>query len=79
LERGDQNLVLELFGIAHICNPSYLGGSCLLLEAIGRIYFKVNPRQKVLRALISTNKKLGIVAHACHPSYLESINRRIMV
>jgi hypothetical protein len=28
---------------------------------------------------ISTNKKLVVVAHDCHPSYMGSINRRITV
>jgi hypothetical protein len=26
---------------------------------------------------MSTNKKLGVVVHTCHPSYADSINRRI--
>jgi hypothetical protein len=32
-----------------------------------------------LRDPISTNKKLGVVACTCHPSYAGTINRRIMV
>jgi hypothetical protein len=28
---------------------------------------------------ISTNKKLGMEEHTCHPSYVGSLNRRIMV
>jgi hypothetical protein len=28
---------------------------------------------------ISINKKLGVVAHTCHPSYARNINRRVAV
>jgi hypothetical protein len=28
---------------------------------------------------ISTDKNLGVVAHTCHPNYMEKINRRISV
>jgi hypothetical protein len=34
---------------------------------------------EILRDLISTNKKLGMVVCASHPSYTGNINGRIMV
>jgi hypothetical protein len=37
------------------------------------------PWQKVYETPISTNKKLGIVACAGHPSYVGDVNRRMGV
>jgi hypothetical protein len=37
------------------------------------------PGVKIQETPISTNKKLGMVAHACHPSYLGSKNRRLEI
>jgi hypothetical protein len=33
------------------------------------------PRQKVHKTPISANKKLGMVAHGCHPKFMGSISR----
>jgi hypothetical protein len=38
----------------------------------------MQPRQKVSETLPPTNKP-GVVAHACNPSYIEGIGRRILV
>jgi hypothetical protein len=35
--------------------------------------------KNVSKTSISTNKKLGVVVHICHPSYTRGINRRIVV
>jgi hypothetical protein len=35
--------------------------------------------QNVSETPISTNKKLGVVSCTCHPSYMESVDRRIIV
>jgi hypothetical protein len=40
--------------------------------------FKTSLGKKPSRC-ISINKKLGVVAHACHPSYTGNINRRITI
>jgi hypothetical protein len=48
-------------------------------EEVGRILVQGQPRQKVQETLISTNKKLGTEAHACHPSYEGGIERRTAV
>jgi hypothetical protein len=59
--------------VAHFFNPSYSGGAeqedCSLRLS----------QAKSLRAPISANNKLGMVPHACHPSYTGSINSRVMV
>jgi hypothetical protein len=55
--------------MAHSCNPSFLedeAGSSR--PAQGKRFSK--PHLK--------NKKLGVVACACHPSYTGSISRRII-
>jgi hypothetical protein len=39
----------------------------------------VQPIQKFHETSISTNKKVGMVAFAHHPSYAETVNRRLMV
>jgi hypothetical protein len=46
---------------------------------IRRITIRGQPGQKSSGNPISTNKKLGVLAHACHLSYLVSINRRMVV
>jgi hypothetical protein len=56
--------------VAQICNPSYLGGR-------DRSRFKDNPGEQC--DPISTNKKLGVGVHACHPSCERSVNRRMAV
>jgi hypothetical protein len=53
----------------HDYNPSYLGGGDL-----GGCQLEAS-----LPDSISPNKKVGVVAHACHPSYTGYINRRIVV
>jgi hypothetical protein len=45
---------------------------------IGRITVQGQPRQKVSETPIPI-KKSGVVLGACNPSYIEGINRRIMV
>jgi hypothetical protein len=46
---------------------------------IGRTTVQGQLRQKVCETPISTNKNLGVVTHASHPSQVGSVNRRIMV
>jgi hypothetical protein len=52
--------------MAHICNPSYSRGSDQEDQDLGPVW------------VISTNK-LDVVVHACYPSSLGSINRRMTV
>jgi hypothetical protein len=40
--------------------------------------FKASLSKKFMRT-VSTNKKLGVVMHASHPSYAGSINRKVAV
>jgi hypothetical protein len=47
--------------------------------AIRRIVVGGQPGQKICEAPISANKKLGMVTHTCHPSYMGSVNMRIEV
>jgi hypothetical protein len=42
---------------------------------IRRIVVRGHPRQKVSKTHL--NQWLGMVVHACHPRYIESINRRL--
>jgi hypothetical protein len=42
------------------------------------LWFKASTDKKSVRSL-STDKKLGVVVHACYPSYKGNINRRIAV
>jgi hypothetical protein len=44
---------------------------------IRMIVVQGQPRQKVSKSYISTNKKLDVVVCVCYPSYMGSINRRI--
>jgi hypothetical protein len=41
-------------------------------------HFEASPGKKVSESTISTNKP-DIVVHACHPSYVTGIDRRIIV
>jgi hypothetical protein len=43
-----------------------------------RIVVRGQPGQKVTELLISTNK-LGVVAHACDPSYVGGVGKRMVV
>jgi hypothetical protein len=43
------------------------------------ISFLGQPKQKVQETPISINKKVDIVVHACHPSYIGSLKSRIAV
>jgi hypothetical protein len=45
---------------------------------IRRMEIQGQSGQKVSKNPISTNK-LGMVVHVCHPSYIESTNRRIVL
>jgi hypothetical protein len=45
---------------------------------MGALTFKVGGATS-LRDSISTDEKLGMVMHACHPRYLVTVNRKIMV
>jgi hypothetical protein len=46
----------------------------------GRSQFETSPGKKMGRRYINQlKKKLGMVAHACHPSYAGSINSRIFL
>jgi hypothetical protein len=60
--------------VAHAYNPSYLGGRDQEVHVL-------RPAQaKSPRDLIATNKKkkkLSMMAHTCHPSCMENINRRM--
>jgi hypothetical protein len=40
---------------------------------------EANPGKNNSGDPISTDKKMGVVEHTCHPSYLGRINRRISV
>jgi hypothetical protein len=62
--------------VAHICNPSYLGGGDQGDQGsrsggVGR-----NVDKKLASPFLS---KLGMVMHACDPSFLEGIGRRIVL
>jgi hypothetical protein len=46
---------------------------------IGKILFETSPKQKVLKTPSQQIKKLGVVPHTCHTSYVRSINRKVMV
>jgi hypothetical protein len=50
--------------------------SATLEVKIGRIVVQGLPGQKVSKIPISTNN-LGMFAHACQPSYMGGINRKI--
>jgi hypothetical protein len=54
-------------------NPNYSGGRDQSTEV------RCQPGQKVLETSISTNEKVGMMLHTCHPSFVGSINRRISV
>jgi hypothetical protein len=54
--------------VAHTCNPSYSRQRSV------RSWFKASPGKRFKRPLIYTNKKLGVVVHTCHSSYLGSIH-----
>jgi hypothetical protein len=41
---------------------------------MGRIKVGGQPEQKLL-----SNQPLGMMVHACHPSYMGSINRKMVV
>jgi hypothetical protein len=62
--------------MAHAYNPSYSGLNQTLRTRESQL--DASPGKSSCNSL-STNKKLGVVAHTCHPSYAGSINRRIMV
>jgi hypothetical protein len=55
--------------VAHVYNPSYLGGG-------DKIVIQDQPGQKARRPP-PTNKKLGVVSHGCHLSYVGGATRRI--
>jgi hypothetical protein len=46
-------------------------------EEIGRIWAETSQSKKLVRPHL--NKKLGVVVHACHPSYVGGVSRRIAV
>jgi hypothetical protein len=54
--------------VPQACNPSYLGDG-VPGHSVWKTKFDT----------ISTNKKSGMVVHACHTSYVESVNRRVVV
>jgi hypothetical protein len=59
--------------VAHAYNPTYSKGGHQ--EAHGpRLGMKECPQDPV-----STNKMLGVVMSTCHPSYMRSVNKRIIV
>jgi hypothetical protein len=62
-----------LEAVAHTCNPSYSGGRDW--ENHGLTPTQANS----LRDPTSTNKKLGMVAHACLPNCAGRVNRKIMI
>jgi hypothetical protein len=59
--------------MVHACNPSYSGGRDQ--EDFNLRLAHTNSYQDP----ISTNKKLAAVVCTCHPSYTESLNRRITI
>jgi hypothetical protein len=58
--------------VAHICNPSYLGGR----DWKGCYWRPV--RAKVQETRISTNKKLSVVLYAYYPSYIGSWDGQVI-
>jgi hypothetical protein len=67
-----RNAVLRPGSVAHACNLNYLG--------IGEQEdHGSRPAQKKVSKTPCQPIKLGVVAYACHPSYIRGINwRRIM-
>jgi hypothetical protein len=59
--------------LAHPDNSGYSGGRDL------DYCDSISLGKKVSKTSISVNKNLGMVACACHPSYVGSINRRVVV
>jgi hypothetical protein len=59
--------------VAHACKPSYSGGRDL------EDHSWRTAQAKSSQDPISSNKKLGIVVHACHSSYSGNGNRRLVV
>jgi hypothetical protein len=49
--------------LTQACNPSYLGGRDWEDHSLRSAWAKSSPDP------ISTNKKLGVVVHACHSNY----------
>jgi hypothetical protein len=54
--------------LVYAYNPRFWGGRDQFETSLGK-----------KQDSISTNKKLGVVVHACHPTYVANINRRISV
>jgi hypothetical protein len=59
--------------VAYFCNPSYSGGRDQEDHSLRPV------QAKNLQGPISTNEKLSVVMHTCHPSYVGSTNKRIVV
>jgi hypothetical protein len=60
--------------LSHSCNPSYAGGRD------GEDHNLRTAQAKKSQDPISTTiKKLGMVRYTCHLSYLENMNKRIVV
>jgi hypothetical protein len=55
--------------MAHTCNPVATGEA-----EIGRIKDQGQPGEMVSKTPISTNKKLFVLSHACHPNYVGKIS-----
>jgi ribosomal protein L31 len=55
--------------VAHAYNPDTQEAKIRRIEVPGQC------KQKFKETHISTNKKLNMVAHACHPSYTGDTNR----
>jgi hypothetical protein len=45
-------------------------------QRLGRWQFEAKKKKKLARSYVSNNKKLGMVVHACQPSYT---GKRILV
>jgi hypothetical protein len=58
----------------HVYSPSYLGD-----RRDRRILVQGQPGQKIIKTPSISKNKVGMVVHACNPSYKKGMGRKSMV